>query len=89
VIQVKKMIAIIVVAIFVLAIASVSLAEERPARPADDTSADVPRTKTQIIEKMVKPGELKEREEQEELKESTPEELKQLKGTEEQENPAK
>ena len=70
----KKTIAIIVVAIFVFAIASVSFAtgeKAEMAKPAENTSADVPKATTPTIEKMEKPGELKDQEDQEELKELT------------------
>jgi hypothetical protein len=74
VIEVKKTIAIIVVAIFVFAIAFVSFAAGEKAervKPAENTSADVPKATTPTIEKMEKHGELKAQEAQEELKELT------------------
>jgi hypothetical protein len=74
VIEVKKTIAIIVVAIFVFAMASVSFAtgeKAEMAKPAENTSADVPKATTPTIEKMEKHGELKAQEAQKELKELT------------------
>jgi uncharacterized membrane protein len=74
VIEVKKTIAIIVVAIFVFAVASVSFAtgeKAEMAKPAENASADVPKATTPTIEKMEKHGELKAQEAPKELKELT------------------
>jgi len=79
VIEVKKTIAIIVAAIFVFAIASVSFAGEEKAemaKPSENRPAEVTKTPAPTIEKMEKPG---EQEKQEELEELTPEEQKQPK----------
>jgi hypothetical protein len=95
--EVKKMIAIIVAAIFVFAMATVSLAAEEKTemvKPAENTPAEAPKATASEIEKLEKPGELKEQKKQEEFKEQenlqwkelTPEEAeKQLKEFDEQE----
>ena len=79
---------IIVIAIFMLAMASVSFTAEgktEMAKPAENTLAEAPKSLLPETEKPGNPGELKEQEKQEELKELTPEDLKQLKEFEEQE----
>jgi Spy/CpxP family protein refolding chaperone len=85
---VKKTIAIIVAAIFVFAMAAVSLAAEEKTemvKPAGNTSPEAPKATAPEIEKLKKPGELKEQEKQQ-FKELTPEEeQRQLKEFEEQE----
>ena len=53
------------------------------AKPSENTPSEVTKTPAPTIEKMEKPGELKEQEKQEEFKELTPEEQKQLKQWEE------
>ncbi len=77
----KKMIAIVVAAIFVFAMAAVSLAAEEKAemaKPAEDTQAGAPKSVPQEVEKLENPDWLKDQEKQEEFKELTPEELKKL-----------
>ena len=84
----KKTIAIIVAAIFVLAMAAVSFSaaeKAEMAKPVENTPAEATKAVPPEIEKLENPGDLKEQEKQEELKELTPEELKQLKEWEEQE----
>ena len=84
----KKIIAIIMSAIFVLAMASVSFAaaeKAEMAKPAENTPAEAPKSAPQEIEKLENPSELKEQEKQKEFKELTPEEQKELKEFEEQE----
>jgi len=89
---VKKTITIIVIAIFALAMASVSFAaaeKTEMTKPDENTLAEAPKSLLPEIEKLGNPGELKEQEKQEEFKELTPEELKQFKEWIEQEKPAK
>jgi hypothetical protein len=86
VIEVKKTIAIIVAATFVFVIASVSFAageKAEMAKPSENTPAEVTKTPAPTTEKMEKPGEI---DKQEELKELTPEEQKQLREQEKQED---
>jgi hypothetical protein len=86
--EVKKMIAIIVAAIFVFAMAAVSLAAEEKSemsKPDKNVPAEAPKSPASEIKKLEEPGELKEQEELQ-FKELTPEEKeKQLKEFEEQE----
>ena len=83
----KKTISIIVTAIFLLAMASVSLAATEKAdmaKPAENTPAETPKSVPNEMEKLGNPSELKEQEKQKQ-QELTPKELKELKEFEEQE----
>ncbi len=83
----KKTIAIIVAAIFVFAMAVVSLAAEEKTemvKPAGNTPPEAPKATAPEIEKLKKPGELKEQEKQEEFKEQEKQQFKELTPEEEQ-----
>ena len=83
----KKTIAIIVATIFLFSMAAISAAAEKVEmeKPAEKMPAEVPKSVSPEMEKLGKPGGLKEEEKQEGFKELTPDEQKELEEFEEQE----
>jgi hypothetical protein len=74
--EMKKIVAVIVATIFVFAMTSATFAageKAETAEPSENTPAEVTKTPAPAVEKMETPGKLNEPEQQEELKESTPE----------------
>jgi hypothetical protein len=84
----KRIIAIVVTAIFVFAMTSISLATEekaQTAKPTENTPAEAPKSLSQEMEKPGTPGELKEEGKQDVFRELTPDEQKELEEFEKQE----